>query len=380
MHKRLAILGTRGVPAQHSGFETLAQELSIYLVQNGWRVTVYCQEDWDRTSPYETMWGRVRRVHIPVKQKGWLGTLMFGLKSALHARHQPAMTLTLGYHNAVFSLLQRLRKKTNLFHMGALVYQGTHEGTLVKFWLKINERFALWFGNHLLVDHPHMLEYFAKRKKKTSMSLLLNGADSVTEADAQIVRDLGVEPGKYSTVISLATPNHSLLEIVQGFSQTQRAHTLVVLGDIDEQRPYHQSVLAAASNEVLFLGAIYDKTTVQALRYHSYLYVHGHQQGGTNPSLVEALGAANPVIAHDNPFNRWVTGDKAAVFFSDAQSCAQRFDELLARPDLPLAMRKAAKSRHKETFTWEAILPEYEKQLTLLNPYAADGKSALIRY
>lgn len=375
MHKRLVILGTRGVPAQHGGFETLAQELSLYLVQNGWRVTVYCHETWDRTSPYETMWGRVRRVHIPVKQQGWLGTLMFGYKSALHARNQSCMTLTLGYHNAVFSLLQRLRKKTNVFHMGGLVYQGANEGALVKFWLKANERFALWFGNHLIVDHPNMLEHFAKRTKKTKMSLLLNGADTVTKADAQIVRDLGLEPGKYSTVISLPNPSHSLLEIVQGFSQTQRAHTLVVLGAIDEHHPYHQSVLAAASQEVLFLGPIYDKTTVQALRHHSYLYAHGHQQGGTNPSLVEALGAANPVIAHDNPFNRWVTGDKAAVFFSDAQSCAQRFDELLARPDLPLAMRKAAQSRHRDMFRWETILPEYEKQLALLNPYHSASKN-----
>lgn len=368
MHKRLVILGTRGVPAQYGGFETLAQELSLYLVQNGWRVTVYCHEDWDRTTPYETMWGRVRRVHIPVKQQGWLGKLMFGYKSALHARKQDALVLTLGYHNAVFSLLQGLHKKNQVFHMDGLVYQGSYEGALVKFWLKINERFALWFGNHLLVDHPIMLDYFTKRTKKTKTSLLLNGADAVTEADAQIVRDLGLEPGKYSTVISLATPHHSLLEIVQGFSYTQRAHTLVVLGEIDDQHPYHQSVLAAASQEVVFLGPIYDKATVQALRYHSYLYVHGHQQGGTNPSLVEALGAANPVIAHDNPFNRWVTGDKAAVFFSDAQSCAQRFDELLARPDLPMAMRKAARLRHSQTFDWQSLLPAYEKQLTLLNP------------
>ena len=70
MHKRLLILGTRGVPAQYGDFERLAEELALHLVQKGWRVTVYCQEDWSRTVPYETMWGRVRRVHIPVKQKG----------------------------------------------------------------------------------------------------------------------------------------------------------------------------------------------------------------------------------------------------------------------------------------------------------------------
>ena len=65
---------------------------------------------------------------------------------------------------------------------------------------------------------------------------------------------------------------------------------------------------------MLFTGAIYDKSIVQALRFHSAAYIHGHQVGGTNPSLVEALGAGNAIIAHDNRFNRWVAGEVAFIF------------------------------------------------------------------
>lgn len=372
MHKRLLILGTRGVPARHGGFETFAEELSQYLVQKGWRVTVYCQEDWERTSIYETMWGRVRRVHIPVKQKGALGTMIFDLKAALHARNQATLSLTLGYNTAIFNLLQKMRGKANVFNMDGLEYERDKWGTFAKLWLILNERIAAWSGTHLVADHPEIKAHLSRRTKEHRITMIPYGAPMISDAAAEPIRELGLEPGKYSTVIARPEPENSLLEIVQGFSREPRGHTLVVLGDFSAENPYHQQVLAAASHEVLFTGAIYDKPTLSALRYHSYLYVHGHKVGGTNPSLVEALGAGNPILAHDNRFNRWVAGNDAAEYFIDTESCAAQFSLLLAKPDLAHAMRKAARLRHAEQFTWEQVLADYEKMLNRYNPYAPD--------
>lgn len=373
MSKRLLILGTRGVPAQHGGFETFAEKLSTHLVQKGWSVTVYCQEDWNRTVPYETMWGRVRRVHIPVKQQGPMGTIVFDLKAALHARNQPALGLTLGYNTAVLNVLQKIRGKANIFNMDGIEYQRAKWGPFAKMWLSLNERIASWTGTHLIADHPKILEHLTQRSAKTeNITMIPYGADIISDASTAPLRELGLEPGKFSTVIARPEPENSILEIVQGFSREPRAHTLVVLGDFDDHNPYHQRVLASASTEVKFVGAIYDKPTLAALRYHSYLYIHGHQVGGTNPSLVEALAAGNPVIAHDNAFNRWVTGPEAAVFFRDANDFSLQLTQLLANPDQALAMKKAARLRHAEQFTWEQVLRDYEELLTELNPYAND--------
>ncbi len=140
---------------------------------------------------------------------------------------------------------------------------------------------------------------------------------------------------------------------------------LAVLGKYEDGNAYHQAVKAAASNEVMFLGAIYDKKVVQALRFHSAAYVHGHQVGGTNPSLVEALGAGNAVIAHDNRFNRWVAGPGAA-FFDGAAGFATQLDAILADPTRLDSMRKASRERFLAEFQWEKILSEYE---TLLLKY-----------
>ena len=193
MHKRLLILGTRGVPAQHGGFETFAEKLSTHLVQKGWSVTVYCQEDWNRTVPYETMWGRVRRVHIPVKQAGPLGTLIFDLKAALHARKQPALGLTLGYNSALFNLVQRVRGKPNLFNMDGIEYQRATWGPFAQLWLRINERIACWSGTHLIADHPAIAAHLAQRSAKESdITVIPYGADALIDASAAPIRERGL--------------------------------------------------------------------------------------------------------------------------------------------------------------------------------------------
>ncbi len=119
----------------------------------------------------------------------------------------------------------------------------------------------------------------------------------------------------------------------------------------------------AASDEVVFPGAIYDKPVVQALRYHAQCYVHGHQVGGTNPSLVEALGAGNAVLAHDNPYNRWVSGD-AGAYFRDEADCEVLINKLLSDESELARMREASRSRHEAEFTWDKVLGRYELLLS----------------
>jgi glycosyltransferase involved in cell wall biosynthesis len=140
---------------------------------------------------------------------------------------------------------------------------------------------------------------------------------------------------------------------------------LVVLGGYSHDVAYQHLVLQAAGPDVRFVGAIYDPAIVDALRAHARFYVHGHTVGGTNPSLVQALGAGTPVLAHDNPYNRWVCGPAAGLFFADDEACAAAMDLLVAREsaDARAAMRAAAWGRHAEAFTLEQTLGDYEALL-----------------
>ena len=135
-----------------------------------------------------------------------------------------------------------------------------------------------------------------------------------------------------------------------------------MLGACGDTDAYHRAVRAAASDEVVLTGAIHDHDVVDALRFHSRSYVHGHTVGGSNPSLIEALGAGNAVIAHDNPYNRWVAGP-AARFFRGVDDLAETFDVLLDDTDTLRTMGEGSRLRHADEFTWDQIAGTYEKLL-----------------
>jgi glycosyltransferase involved in cell wall biosynthesis len=364
--RTLRILGTRGIPAAHGGFETFAEHLALYLVKQGWRVVVYCQED-GIGPKFEDIWQGVERVHIPVSQTGPKGTIVFDWYATMHAARFGNLCLTLGYNTAVFCTLLRLKGIPNLINMDGIEWSRAKWGGMAKAWFWLNDWAGCWLGNHLVADHPQIKVHLQSRVADSKITTIPYGADAVSSAPLDPINALGLESGRFLTVIARAEPENSILEVVQGFSAKPRGYQLVVLGNYQEGNAYHRAVKSAASDEVLFVGAIYDKAVVQALRFHSAAYVHGHQVGGTNPSLVEALGAGNAVVAHNNLFNRWVAGD-GATYFDDAKSFSSLMDELLNRSEKLGAMRARSRERFNKMFTWPDVLSQYEELLLRFLP------------
>lgn len=364
---RLSILGIRGVPARHGGFETFAEKLSLYLVRRGWQVTVYCQEN-GRGRLWESTWEGVKRINIPIRRQGAAGTLAFDWVAARHATTQEGLLLTLGYNTAMFNLLQRTAGQTNVINMDGIEWRRDKWGVVARTWFWLNERAGCWIGNHLVADHPRIKDHLATRVRADKITMIPYGGDEVLSADAGLLTAHGIEPGAFSVIIARPEPENSFLEMVRAFSSKRRNHKLVVLGNFTPERnAFHKQVIDAASDEVIFPGAIYEAPVVQALRFYSRFYLHGHRVGGTNPSLVEALGAGCAVIAHDNHFNRWVAGPKAA-YFKDEAECAALFDRLLADDPALQRMKAASRTRFYERFTWEQVLSEYEELLTRWYP------------
>jgi glycosyltransferase involved in cell wall biosynthesis len=361
MNKVLRILGTRGVPAAHGGFETFAEYLALYLVQRGWQVTVYCQEQ-GRAPIWHDRWQGVDRVHIPVASGGAAGTVVFDWHATRHASRTPGLCLTLGYNTACFSVLLRAAGVPNVINMDGIEWQRAKWGPVAKLWFWLNEHAGSWLGDHLVADHPEIAKHLARAAPSDKITVIPYGAPQLVGLPTAPVLALGLEPGRYLTLIARPEPENSVLEVVQAFSRQPRGVPLVVLGAYDEGTPYHRAVRAAAGPEVRFLGAIYDKPVVQALRQHSLAYVHGHQVGGTNPSLVEALGAGNAVIAHDNRFNRWVAAE-GGCYFASVDALADLFTTLLADEAALQRLRDGARRRFEAEFTWPAVLETYERLL-----------------
>lgn len=355
------ILGTRGIPNRHGGFEACVEHLAPWLVARGWAVTVYCQEAWGQPRR-QSQWRGVTLDHIPARLDGSAGSVLFDLACARDAARHDDVLLTMGFNTAVVFPWYLLRRRRHVVNMDGLEWQRGKWPAAVRGWFYVNSWIAGVSASRLIADHPDIAAMLAGRGLADRTAMVPYGADRLEAVVDTPLRALGLDTDGYVLVIARPEPENSVLPIVQAWTRRRRSVPLVVLGQYLDTHPYHQAIRAAANDTVRFVGAIYDTATVQALRAHARLYVHGHTVGGTNPSLVEALGAGSPVLAHDNRFNRWVAGP-GAQYFSDEALCAAQFDALVDDDAARRTMRAASLARHAEAFTWDHVLPAYEAVL-----------------
>lgn len=384
--KAVAILGIRGIPARHGGFETFAEKLALYLTSRGWEVTVYCQDDSGKEM-FDEYWNSIHLVHIPVRCSGTLGTIIFDWKSTLQAAGKKDLILTLGYNTAIFCFVYRLKGLKNLINMDGIEWRRQKWNPLERTWLYLNEYMGCWLGDYLIADHPEILSHLATRVLPNKITMIPYGAaqvlkekvnkvnalklldwqsqlEIVLNTDAKLLKLYNLVPNEYAILIARPEPENSILEIVSAFSSKSRGFKLVVLGCYQPNiNNYHKKVVELASSEVLFIGAVYEGPVVNTLRLYARLYIHGHTVGGTNPSLVEAMGAGIPILAHNNIFNQWVAGT-GAHYFRNEHECAWELDQLLNDKETLRKMKRASIARYCNQLSWEKILEQYESLLT----------------
>lgn len=364
MTPTVRILGTHGVPAAYGGFETAAENVGRHLRDCGWRVIVYCQED-GASGLRHDMWDGMERVLIGESKPGWRGTSSFDLSSIRHAMAEYVsgeVWLTFGYNTGVLDIVPRLRGIPNVINMDGMEWTRARWGLIKQAILLANERCAGLAGNVLIADHPHIARYLRQHFGARRVTTVTYGAHEVISAPTGRVADLGLTPGRYATLVCRPIPENSVLEIVTAWSRRRRGMPLVVVGPFDEEDSYRRAIRAAASAEVVFPGPIFDQDRLRAVRFYSTMYLHGHTVGGTNPSLVEAMGSGNPVVAHDNVYNRWVAGCDQA-FFRGSEDLAETLDDLVTDAHRLRAMGTAARARYREEFTWEHIGSQYDAVL-----------------
>lgn len=364
----ISILGARGLPAKHGGFETFLERLAPWLVQRGWRVRVFCQDETGKMQ--NSLWKGVELVQIPVRTKGSLGSIEFDWRSVMRAVADDSLVLTLGYNTAMIGVLYRFRDKVNVVNMDGLEWKREKWSWPARAWLWMNEQAAIRLSDHIIADHPVIAERMERFASRDRITMIPYGADPIIECDLAPLVALDLEPRRFAVTIARIEKENQIIEIVRAFSRKPRGIKLVVLGILDPAHSsYHAAVRAAAGPEVIFPGPIYDPEMIRALRLNTRFYFHGHHVGGTNPSLVEALGAGSPILAHDNPFNRWVGGD-APRYFTDEDSLDAAVSHLVAAsPEALAALSEASRARHDEAFHWEPVLEAYERLLIQLLPH-----------
>jgi glycosyltransferase involved in cell wall biosynthesis len=358
---RLAILGTRGIPARYGGFETFAEQLSTRLSAHGIDVTVFCPTPEPRG---DERYSGVKLKYVRFPSLGKYSEMFWDARCFCVARRSFDVVYMLGLGGAFAAWVPRLFGAAVWVNTDGIEWKRSKFSWPQRAYLALAEALSVLFASRIVADSAAIAEYLRNRYPGLNkVSTIAYGANIPTAApDPALVDEWQLQPNAYYLVVCRLEPENHVLEIVEGFEESHSSLPLVILGNIENPNGYVQRLLANRSKRVRFVGTVYDEERLTALRFHSRAYVHGHSVGGTNPSLLEAMSCSNLVIAHDNPFNREVLGPHG-LYFQTATELSRQIDDIDSGRIEIEARRIAITDRIRERYGWDQIADAYEKLL-----------------
>ena len=371
---RIAMIGTRGVPAAYGGFETAVEEIGSRLVRQGHQVTVYCRSAREKLPSHLGM----DLVHLPAVKSKAVETLSHTALSSLHftgtRRHDVAFVFNAA--NAPFVPLLRARGTSVAVHVDGLEWKRDKWGRMGRRYYRMAEQFAVREADALIADAQGIADYYDD-EFGIPTELISYGTKALRDLPTDRLAELGLQPGRFHVVVARFEPENHVDLIVEGYSRSAARYPLVVVGSAPYAAEYTDRIarVAAADPRIRMLGGVWDQEQLDQLYGHALTYLHGHSVGGTNPSLLRAMGAGTAVIAYDVVFNREVAG-LGGSYFSTARDVAGAVEEAEADEDRFLQLGGMLRERAEARYNWDLVTDAYgELAGRLATGYSTRGLS-----
>lgn len=353
---RVALVGTRGIPARYGGFETFAEELSRRLVARGHDVRVYCRE---RHSA-GTYLG-VDLLYLPTIRHKYLDTVAHSFLSTLHlvfARTEAAIYCNAA--NAIFTWMPRAVGVPVALNVDGLERNRKKWNTLGRAWYRMSEKLSTWFPSRVVSDAVEIQRYYREAYGKES-TMIPYGAEPEKVASSATLDALGLQPNAYFLFVSRMEPENNGLLVREAFERVSTSLRLALIGDAPYADEYIAKVRDTRDPRITIPGAIYGAGYAE-LQSHCFAYIHATEVGGTHPALIEAMGRRALILYLDTPENAEVASG-CGIAFTHA-TLAATMERVLAMPEAEReVLREAAQRRVRERYSWDAVTDAYEQLL-----------------
>ena len=368
---KFAIVGSAGLPARGGGFETLTEQLVKHLDE--YQITVYCSASIYPKEEQKSYYAGARLRYVPLKPTGWQSTF-YVMISLILASFRSRRVLMLGTKGAWLLPIIRLFSKTQVFlNPDGIEWKKPQNSKLKKFWYRCLEYVAIQSAGKIICDHPEIQRYVGIKYSRNA-ELISYGCDHVSHINYSR-QDVHVFPfieEKYAFTVGRVVPENNCELILESFEKLE-TYTLVYVGTW-QSSIYGRSLYQRFKDcpNIYLLDPIYDPHKLNLLRSNAYLYIHGHSKGGTNISLVEAMGLGLNVLAYDVGFNRNVTNNDA-LYFKNCRELVSlvRLSETLFFNGNGVILQSIAQQK----YSWSIVSNQYRNILEPHNPSAQEIRS-----
>lgn len=356
---KIVMIGDRGIPARYSGFSTLVEETAVRLVeQHEMDVTVYC-----RRAYFESRPGMYRGVHLRYLPspggKSFESIVHSNLAILDTALRSSDLAFVVDPGNAPFLLPLKLRRIPVVLHTDGLGWMRSKWSPMQQQYYRWSEHVAARLSTALVTDSVAMQRYYQETYGVDSAFIPYGSQVGPPPTDDSL-RELKLDRHGYYLVVARLEPENNVDLIIRAYRQSNASRPLVVVGGARYEGPYARSVFALGDNDLVrCVGGIYDAARLNGLYANCYAYLHGHAVGGTNPSLLRAMGAGAACVPIDVVFHREVLGSDGLFFEKSESALAALIDKLEGDEEEIERLRHLGRQRAEVRYNWEAVADGY---------------------
>ena len=356
---KIAIIGSRGYPYVYSGYETLVRELSERLVKSGHHVRVYCYSSLYKKKPRQ--FNGIELVYTPSIKSKTFSQLYNSFFSFTHVCFSKIdVVLVVNSANGPFGLITKLFRKPTVINVDGLEWLRPKWKGLGSIYFKWASKIATLFYDQIINDSDEMKKVYLNLFKKDS-KVIAYGANIRKSESPQLINKFNLKQREYYLVIGRLIPDNNADLIIQGFLKSNSIKKLVIVGDVPYNDTYSSNLKKIKHERLVFTGYVKDQSLLSELYKNCYVYIHGHEFGGTNPTMIKAMAYGCAILALDTVFNHeMLQKEKYGLFFKKEFSSITNMINYCEKENILIdRLRKESVKGITQKYNWDFVAKEY---------------------
>lgn len=356
---KIAIIGSRGYPHVYSGYETLIKELSERLVEKGCEVTVYCHRNLFKEKP--AVVNGIKLVYVPTIETKSLSQLIHSFLSMCHAVVSDVdIVFAVNAANGPFGLISKIFGKPTAINVDGLEWLRPKWNGLGALYFKTAAKLSTILYDQIINDSDEMRKVYLEEFKKESV-VIAYGATVKKSEDPSLIDQWPITPQEYYLVVGRMIPDNNADIIVKGFLASNSTKKMVVVGDVFYKDDYADKLKSIKDDRLIFTGYVYDPKILASLYQNCFVYAHGHEFGGTNPTMIKAMAYGCAIMALNTVFNKEMlaNGLYGIYFEKNSEAVQKQIDYTDQHLEKMKNLRENSHLGVTDKYNWDCITNQY---------------------